>query len=191
MRGHSLLFVFVASVICCPVTDADWIGKTQVYYTIDKAREALFKDSGKVQESRIELDEKAAIAIETRLKEKLASREITFYEGEKNGRSTGYALVLEEIGKFRPITFMIRISPEGKFENAVVMVYRECRGSEIRSKRFIRQFRGKRSVHPIRINKDVINITGATMSVMAMTKVVRRALVLVEEAILEKQNGPS
>ena len=43
--------------------------------------------------------------------------------------------------------------------------FREARGSEVRTKRFNVQYEGKSVLDPVRINKDIINISGATMSV--------------------------
>jgi hypothetical protein len=64
-------------------------------------------------------------------------------------------------------------------------VYRESRGSEVRKKRFNYQYQGKTPYHPIRINRDIINISGATMSVRSMSAGVKRVLVLVEELYLK------
>jgi len=66
-----------------------------------------------------------------------------------------------------------------------VLVYRESRGSEVRKKRFNYQYEGKTIYDPIRINRDIINISGATMSVRSMSAGVKRVLVLVDELYLQ------
>ncbi len=65
------------------------------------------------------------------------------------------------------------------------MVFREARGSEVGRKRFNVQYEGKTVLDPIRINKDIINITGATMSVRSISAGVKRVLVLVDEFYLK------
>ena len=65
-----------------------------------------------------------------------------------------------------------------------ILVYRESKGSEVRRKRFNSQYEGKTVLDPIRINKDIINITGATMSVRSVSAGVKRALVLIDEFYL-------
>jgi hypothetical protein len=65
------------------------------------------------------------------------------------------------------------------------LVYREARGSEVRTKRFNYQYQGKNLDDPIRINRDIINITGATMSVRSMSAGVKRVLVLTDEFFLK------
>ncbi|PIQ82443.1 MAG: FMN-binding protein, partial [Candidatus Omnitrophica bacterium CG11_big_fil_rev_8_21_14_0_20_64_10] len=62
---------------------------------------------------------------------------------------------------------------------------RESRGGEIRRKRFLSQYRGKGISSPVRINQDIINVTGATLSVRSMNAQVRKALAVVQELFLQ------
>ncbi|MCB9773359.1 MAG: FMN-binding protein [Nitrospiraceae bacterium] len=50
--------------------------------------------------------------------------------------------------------------------------------------------KGKNAEDPIRINRDIINISGATMSVRSMSAGVKRALVLAHELYLQTQSQP-
>lgn len=97
-------------------------------------------------------------------------------------RLLGYALVTEERGKYRPITFLVGIQPNGAVRGVAVMVYRESRGGEVRYPRFLAQYRGKTARSPIRANADIINVSGATISVQSMNNGVRKVLALVETA---------
>ena len=72
------------------------------------------------------------------------------------------------------------IGADFKIGGAAILVYRESRGGEVRRSRFLRQYRGKSSADPIRINRDIINITGATLSVRALNTGIKKQLVLVE-----------
>jgi hypothetical protein len=98
------------------------------------------------------------------------------------GKIDGYAVIDEEQGEHLPITFGVKISPEGAVERTEVMVYRERYGSEVKEQRFRDQFVGKRSNDPIRLGDDVAAISGATISSKAMAVGVRRALGLVSIA---------
>lgn len=102
------------------------------------------------------------------------------YDGQR--RFLGYALVAEERGKYRPITFLVGIAPDMQVRDVAVMVYRESRGGEVKQGRFLRQFRGKGLRDPIRANRDIVNISGATISVHSMNTGVRRALAAAEMA---------
>lgn len=121
-----------------------------------------------------------------RLGWKLSESTITVFQGFKQNEPQGWAIITEEIGKFKPITFIVKVSPEGKVEKVEVLVYREPVGVEVRKQRFARQFKGKTAKDRLRINRDILNITGATMSVQAMTAGVKKALVILDELYLKK-----
>src|SRR5262249_11514236 len=70
------------------------------------------------------------------------------------------------------------ISPEGKVTEVVIMEFRENRGWEVREKRFLNQFRGKSVRNAIRVDEDIINYTGATLSSKAVARGVKKALLL-------------
>lgn len=88
----------------------------------------------------------------------------------------GYAVVTEEIGKYRPITMLVSVTPDGKVNEVQILVYRESRGMDVRRSRFLRQFKSKQSRAAIRLGKDIVNVTGATLSARAVTLGVRRVL---------------
>ncbi|MFB6239975.1 MAG: FMN-binding protein, partial [Gemmatimonadota bacterium] len=87
---------------------------------------------------------------------------------------------LEERGKYRPITMMVGIAPDFTVHGVEVMVYREDRGEEVRFDRFLQQYRDKDTGDPIRTYRDIMNVTGATISVHSVNDGVRRALHTVE-----------
>jgi len=88
----------------------------------------------------------------------------------------GYTVVTEEIGKYRPITFMVGVTPQLTVRDVAVLVYRESRGGDVKRKRFLSQYRGKRATDPIDLDRDIINISGATISVRSMNAGVKRVL---------------
>jgi hypothetical protein len=88
------------------------------------------------------------------------------------------AWVLEEIGKEEPITFGV-IVKQGKIESIRVLTYRESRGGEIRYPAFTRQF-DNASMQGDKLDRHIDGISGATLSVWAMTKIAKLALYLDE-----------
>lgn len=98
------------------------------------------------------------------------------------GALQGYALVTDERGKYRPITFMVGVTPDFRVSDTAVMVYRETRGGEVQRERFLRQYRGRTLRDPIQINRDIINISGATISVRSMNAGVRKVLAVAQLA---------
>ena len=84
--------------------------------------------------------------------------------------------ILDEVGKEYPITAGFCVV-DNRIERAQVLVYRESRGDEIHLPAFLRQF-ADAELKDDKLSKDIDGITGATMSVDAMRRMARAALVL-------------
>lgn len=91
----------------------------------------------------------------------------------KEGRK---AWILEEIGKVEPITFGV-ITAQNKVEKVTVLAFRESRGSEIRYPAFTQQF-DDAQLSENNLDRHIDGISGATLSVRAMTAIVTLALYL-------------
>ncbi len=89
--------------------------------------------------------------------------------------------ILEEIGKDQPITAGI-IVRDGAITEIRVLVFRESRGWEIRHAFFTRQYRSARLTDGNRLDRPIDGITGATLSVQAMTRMAKVALLLDAQA---------
>ena len=87
--------------------------------------------------------------------------------------------ILEEIGKLKPITTGI-IVDAGEIVHLKVLVYRESRGWEVKYPFFTDQFNQARLDKKKRLTKSIDGISGATLSVNALEKLGRLALLLHE-----------
>lgn len=85
------------------------------------------------------------------------------------------AWVIDEIGKERPITIGVVVSA-GHIEQVKVLAFRESRGGEVRYPFFTKQFVNAGLRDGDRLDRTIDGITGATLSVWAVTKVSRLAL---------------
>jgi hypothetical protein len=109
---------------------------------------------------------------------------VTFV-AKKGETILGYAVIVEEIGKHRPITFIVGVGSDHKIKDAALMVYREAYGGEVRDRRFLQQYKGKQLKDPLLPYRDIQNVSGATMSVEAIGRGSKKALALVETVYLE------
>lgn len=95
------------------------------------------------------------------------------------------AWILDEIGKELPITIGVII--EGTAIEAVrILEFREIRGWEVRYPFFTDQFRGASLVDDDELDTGIDGITGATLSVGAVTRVAKAALYLHEQVTNEE-----
>ncbi len=160
------------------------LGSIEVYLTEEQALKLLFPKSQQVRAEELRLTPDQKARIQEKIGWKFPEESFRAFKAESNGKVDGYAVIQETIGKHRPITYIVGVTPDGKVSDVEILVYRESKGSEVRRKRFNSQYEGKTPLDPIRINKDIINITGATMSVRSVSAGVKRALVLVDEFYL-------
>ncbi|MCP5003108.1 MAG: hypothetical protein GY941_04025 [Planctomycetes bacterium] len=161
----------------------------QVFLTPEQALKQAFPDCDSIVYDEVVLTEDEKKQLQKRLQRKIFEERFTVYVGIKSGVIAGYAIITEEVGKFHPYTFIVSSNPEGKIRHIAVLIYRESRGSEIMNKRFLHQFKGKSLKNRIRINRDIINITGATMSVVTMCTGVKKVLAVIEGFYLSGKRG--
>ena len=93
------------------------------------------------------------------------------------------AWILEEIGKEEPITSGFVID-DGRLSEVKVLIFRESRGWEVRYPFFTDQFRQAGLGAENALDADIDGISGATLSVSAVTRLARLAL------YFDKLTGP-
>ena len=161
------------------------LGHLEIYFTEDEAAKVMFPDSKTIRRDTLTLTTEQKAFVEKVIGWEFPEYSFDVFIGETQGKIDGYAVIQNTIGKHRPITYMVGVTPTGECMNFEVLVYREARGNEIATKRFNYQYQGKTIGDPVRINRDIINITGATMSVRSASAGVKRVLVLVNEFYLK------
>ncbi len=85
--------------------------------------------------------------------------------------------VLDEIGKEKSITTGIVVK-NGKIEFVKILVFRESRGWEVRHAFFTDQFKQATLKDNQQLSNNIDNISGATLSVRAVKKLAKIALLL-------------
>ena len=96
----------------------------------------------------------------------------------KDGRT---AWILEDIGKFQPITTGFVVGQDGTLERVKVLIYRESHGWEVKHEFFTRQFKGAGLKREKKLDQRVDGISGATLSVNALKRLSALALILHKE----------
>src|SRR5690349_19874416 len=157
----------------------------EVFLTEDEAVRIMLPKSERIRQDVIRLTPEKKNQIEERIGWKFPEQAFEVYIGETGAQVDGYAVVQNTIGKHKPMTYMVGVDGEGSVSNIELLVFRESRGSDVRKKRFNAQYEGKTVLDPVRINKDITNITGATMSVRSMSAGIKRVLVLIDEFYLK------
>ena len=95
---------------------------------------------------------------------------------ESNLELMGYAFVDKAASKTDEFDYLILLDKNLIIAKTKVLVYREDYGGEIGSKRWLKQFIGKSFSDKLQYEKDIIPISGATISALSMTKAVNSFL---------------
>ena len=94
------------------------------------------------------------------------------------GLSAGAAIVDEVPGKSERITILVAAGPDGRLKDLEILAYRESYGGEVAQEAWRAQFRGKKSGDPLRVGRQIRNISGATISTNSVSAGVARCLPL-------------
>jgi len=95
----------------------------------------------------------------------------------------GWFIVDEVVGKHEFITYAAGLSADGSVKQIEIMDYRETYGGQIRDQKWRGQFVGKTSKSRLKLDSDIKNISGATLSCRHITDGVKRLLAFYEIAI--------
>ena len=95
----------------------------------------------------------------------------------------GWFIVDQVVGKSELITYAVGLDANGAVRGIEILEYRESHGGEVRNPGWRRQFVGKSAADPVRLDDDIRNISGATLSCRHVTEGVKRLLVLYETAL--------
>jgi len=157
----------------------------EVFLSEEEAVKLVLPKSERIRKDLIQLSPEKKTLVEERIGWRFPEEVFEVYIGETGQTIDGYAVIQNTIGKHKPMTYMVGVDRRGRISDIELLVFREARGSEVRQKRFNSQYEGKTVQDPVRINRDIINISGATMSVRSMSAGIKRVLVLVDEFYLK------
>jgi len=152
-----------------------------IYQEPDAFIKETFPD-GVFEKKVIWLEKPMLLAMEEILSHKYKGLRISYWI-----HGTKTAWILDEIGKEKPITTGIVID-NSRIERVRILVFRESRGWEIRHAFFTDQFNNAALLDNSRLDTNIDNISGATLSVRAITKLSRIALFLHDKITSENKD---
>ena len=149
----------------------------QKLLTIEQAPGAVFPDAERFERRDVPVTPELRAAMLARMgrtKPSMWEGTLATFTAYRGDAVLGWAVVLEEIGKHRPITSIVGVRPDGKVQDVAVMVYREGYGGEVGSRRFLEQYPGRDASDALAAK--IRNVAGATLSVAAMNRTVTKGL---------------
>ncbi|MEE3623545.1 FMN-binding protein [Nitrospirillum sp. BR 11752] len=165
MRAPLLALAAPALVLVQPAAAA-------VYLTTEQAQAALFPGQA-LAPLPVTLTSVQADAIESQSGVDVRNKTVQAWRAADGGTF----IVDEVLGKHEYITIALAISKAGAVQGLEILEYKESYGHEVRGDDWRAQFTGKTAANPVKLDKDITNISGATLSSRHVTDGVRRLLV--------------
>jgi len=141
----------------------------KTYMSLEEAQTLLFPDASLSPRS-ITLTKDQAKAIKKASKVRVNYREMKAWRSSDGG----WFLLEQIIGKHENIDMAFALDNKGRVLGMEVITYRETYGHEIRHPKWRAQFHGKDSSERLKLDKQIKNISGATLSCKHVTDGVNR-----------------
>ena len=173
------------AIIGLAMISAPIIAQAKIYVSSEQAQKILFPNKSLT---------KNPILITDDLQDKLrAASSIRYpFQGERIWKTNdgGWLVIDEVIGKHEMVTYAVALSSTGSILGIEILEYVESYGYEVAEPQWRKQFVGKTVHDPIKLNQDIQNIGGATLSCKHITDGVKRVTVLYDLA-LKNSSKPS
>lgn len=166
----SLLFLFaVVGPVCA-----------ERYLTAAEVQKVCFPQADHFEERvhQFTADQKKAIEKESGQPVRLRGQR--YWIAHQGTNVLGVLIADHVLGKHEIIDYAVALAPDGKVLQIEILEYRESHGYEIRGDKWREQFKGKTTKDKLRLNGDIYNISGATISCRSVTDGLKRVLATFE-----------
>jgi Na+-translocating ferredoxin:NAD+ oxidoreductase RnfG subunit len=153
------------------------------YLSVDAAQRTFFPQADQFSELALTLSAAQRAQVTSLAGAQVPHRSLRIWKALRAGEFVGYVLVDEVIGREEFITYAVGIDTHGRLSTVEVLAYRESHGGEIRNAAWRQQFSGRQSLAQLRMQTDIKNIAGATLSCEHVTAGVRWLVALWQVAL--------
>lgn len=164
----NLFLLAPAAILGAPIA-----GHAVVYLNVEQAQRAIFPGAN-FTAAHLTLTSEQRKAIESA--SGVPARRPAVKAWRTN--SGGWFIVDEVLGKHEFITYAVGIDAGGAVRGIEIMEYRETYGDEVRNPKWRAQFHGKTKAARLKLDADIKNISGATLSCRHIADGVKRLLAL-------------
>lgn len=150
------------------------------YLTPDEARKLCFPQADHFEERvhHFTAEQKQSIARQAGTPVRLRGQR--YWLARQGTNFLGVLVADHVLGKHEIIDYAVALAPDGRVLQVEILEYRESHGSEIRGAKWREQFKDKTTKDKLRLNGDIYNISGATISCRNVTEGVKRVLATFE-----------
>ena len=159
------------------------------YLSIEGAQKGLFPQADHFNEMVLSLSPEQRERVAALAGSQPPHRSLRAWRALKGDELLGFLFVDEVIGKEDFITYAVGIDAHGRLTAPEVLAYRESHGGEIRNAAWRQQFAGREGLGQVRVQTDIKNIAGATLSCQHVTEGVRWLMALWQVTLQPAASG--
>lgn len=154
------------------------------YQTLEQAQQAMFPVAAQFVRADVMMTDEVRQQIEKISGVRVRNTLQQVWRAEAGGKVLGWFVLDEVIGKHEFITYAVALLPDGAVKSIDILEYRETHGSEIKSEKWRAQFMGKKSGDAFKLDEDIKNISGATLSCKNISNGVKRIVATFRMAMI-------
>lgn len=141
------------------------------YLTAEQAQQAIFPGA-KMTPAFVKLSDDQVRSIADKAGAEVHAKEVKAWKVAGGG----WFILDAVIGKHEAIDYAVGLDSSGRVLQVEILEYRESYGFEVRNPKWRKQFAGKTASDPVKLDRDIRNISGATLSCRHVADGVRRIL---------------
>lgn len=157
----------------------------QVLATVEQVKSASFSESTQFISADITLNKNQADTIEKISGVRVRNFQQKVWLAKQQDKMLGWLIIDEVIGKHEFITYSMALNTNGSVKRIDIMEYKETYGGQVRNQEWLMQFVGKLYGAKLKLDDDIVNISGATLSCKHIADGVKRLLSFYE-VVLKK-----
>jgi Na+-translocating ferredoxin:NAD+ oxidoreductase RnfG subunit len=146
------------------------------YLTVAQAQKLCFADATEFVAADVKLTPAQMKAIEkdSGIRVRLDTQKV--WQARSGEKLLGWIIEDEVLAKHEFIQWALALNADGSVRQIEILDYRETYGYEIRNEKWRAQFNGKQHGAKLKLDDDIKNISGATLSCRHITDGVKRLL---------------
>ena len=146
------------------------------YLTVEQAQKICFTNATQFIAADVQLtpEQIKAIAKDSGIRVRLDTQKV--WRAQDGDKFLGWFIQDEVLGKHEYIQWVLALNADGSVRQVEILDYRETYGYQVRDEKWRAQFSGKQHGAPLKLDDDIKNISGATLSSRHLTDGVKRLL---------------
>ena len=155
--------------------------RATVFFSKEEAMDLAFGKGATIESRPVFLSDEQSARIEKLAMVKLDTQLFTFFEGYREGKLVGYAVIESHTVRTQPETLLIVLSPSGDLVKSEILAFHEPPEYQPPSAWFATLL--NKPIGDLRQNQGVDGISGATLSVKASLEGIRKTLAVYQIAM--------